>query len=128
MTGFSPTEVKNYVVQGEGARWAKVAMWLSVRAFYARRNFDHMACLVNQVHDACYADAHNSVAFEAAALLHACMEAASEFVENYFGWPIPVPVPSDTTWGASMADELKVEGVRERAKHYREWLRTNYIK
>ena len=127
-TGFSPTEVKNYVVQGEGARWAKVAMWLSVRAFYARRNFDHMACLVNQVHDACYADAHNSVAFEAAALLHACMEAASEFVENYFGWPIPVHVPSDTTWGASMADELKVEGVRERAKHYREWLRTNYIK
>lgn len=126
-TGFSPTEIKNYIVQGEGARWAKVAMWLSVRAFYARRNFGGKALLVNQVHDACYADSHNSVRKEAAALLHACMEASSEFMESYFGWHIPVPVPSDTKWGPSMADEFEIEGVREAAKVYREELTRNYI-
>ncbi len=124
---FSPTQIKNYVVQGEGGEWAKAAEWLAVRAFYARRNFNHRALLVNQVHDAQYADAAPEAAFEAAALLHACMEAASDFMEWYFSWPIPVPVPSDTTWGASMMDEEKIPGVLERAASYRAELRRDYM-
>lgn len=127
-TGFSPTEIKNYIVQGEGGEWAKAAMWLSVRAFYFYENFNSLALLVNQVHDACYADAGDSVAFEAAALLHACMEAASELMETYFGWSIPVHVPSETKWGANMSEEHSIEGLKERAKFYREFLTTNYIK
>ena len=127
-SGFSPTEVKNYIVQGEGATWAKAAMWLAVRGYYHFNNFGGKAVLVNQVHDACYADADDSVVLEAAALLHASMEAASEFMETYFGWPIPVHVPSDTKVGNSMADEHGIEGVVERAVFYREFLRTNYIK
>jgi hypothetical protein len=102
-------------------------MWLAVRAFYKRRNFGHLALLVNQVHDALYADAHKDVAFEAAALLHACMEAASDFMEYYFGWSIPVPVPSDTTWGASMMDDVGVPGVTDRAKEFRVELRALYM-
>jgi hypothetical protein len=107
-TSFSPTEVKNYPVQGGGGEWAKAAMWLAVRAFYARRNFDGQALLVNQVHDALYADAHTDIALDAAALLHACMEEASTFMEWYFAWDIPVPVPSDTSWGANMLEEGKM--------------------
>lgn len=124
---FSPTEIKNYEVQGEGGEWAKAAMWLAVRAFYKRRNFGHFALLVNQVHDALYADAGPEVAFEAAALLHACMEAASDFMEYYFGWTIPVPVPSETTWGASMMDDVNVPGVADRAKELRVELRALYM-
>jgi DNA polymerase-1 len=124
---FSPTEIRNYVVQGLGGEWAKAAMWLSVRAFYARRNFDHLALLVNQVHDANYVDAHDSVAFEAAALLHACMEAASDFMEFWFKWPLPLPVPSDTTWGLSMMDEEEIPGVKERAAVLRTELRQQYM-
>ena len=127
-SGFSPTEIKNYVVQGEGAMWAKAAMWLVVRAYYARRNFDGKALLINQVHDACYADAHKDVAFEAAALLHACMEAASELMETYFGWNIPVHVPSDTMMGDSMAEEKKIEGIKERAAELRIEITKQYIK
>lgn len=124
---FSPTEIKNYIVQGEGGEWAKAAMWLAVRAFYARRNFNHLALLVNQVHDAVYADSDETVAFDAAALLHASMEAASDFMEWYFDWPIPVPVPSDTSWGASMMDEDRIPGVKDRAKVLREDLRALYM-
>lgn len=124
---FSPTEIKNYVVQGEGGEWAKAAMWLAVRAFYARRNFGHLGLLVNQVHDALYADADKSVALEAAALLHACMEAASEFMEWFFKWPVPVPVPSDTTWGASMMEEERIAEVKELAKPLRQQLRAEYM-
>jgi hypothetical protein len=127
LASFSPTEERNYPVQGTGGTWAKAALWLSVRAFYERRNFNHMALLVNQVHDAEYADAHNSVKLEAAALLHACMEASSEFIEYLFDWELPLPVPSETTAGASMLDESRVPGMKELAAQYRQELRANYM-
>lgn len=124
---FSPTEIRNYVVQGTGGEWAKAAMWLSVRAFYSRNNFGGKALLVNQVHDAVYADAHDDVALQAASLLHACMEGASDFMEYWFKWPIPVPVPSDTSWGTSMMDEDKIEGLKELASDMRKELREQYM-
>jgi len=110
---YSPPEVRNYEVQGGGAEWAKAAMWLAVRAYYSLQNFDGQAVLVNQVHDACYADAAEEVAPKAAALLHVAMEHASPFIESYFNWPQPVYVPSDTTWGSSMIEEKKPEGMHE---------------
>lgn len=127
-SNFTPTEIKNYPVQGEGGEWAKAAMWLAVRSFYKMRNFGGKGLLVSQVHDACYGDFHNDVKFEAAALLHACMESASEFMQYYFGWHQPVHVPSETTWGSSMIEEADIPGVKDRAKHYREQLRQDYMK
>lgn len=124
---FSPTEIKNYEVQGTGGEWMKAAMWLMVRAWYARKNFDGFSLLVNTVHDAAYTDSHKRVALEAAALLHACMEAASDFMAYWFNWDIPLPVPSDTTWGASMMEEKPVPGVKELAAPLREQLRSRYM-
>jgi len=127
-TSFSPTEIKNYVVQGEGGEWAKAAMWLAIRAFYARNNFGGLGLLVNQVHDALYADADESVALETAALLEACMLAASEFMEWYFDWTVPVPVPSETVMGANMMAEEPIRGdFPERVKAYRMGIRAEYI-
>lgn len=106
ITSFSPTEVKNYVVQGGGGEWAKAAMWLAIRVFYKTGNLNGQALLVNQVHDALYVDAAKEVAVTAAAMLHACMEAASEFMEYLFDWKVPVPVPSETMMGPNMMEEL----------------------
>lgn len=125
-SGFSPTEIKNYIVQGSGAEWAKAAMWIAVRAFYKLNNFDGKAVLVNQVHDACYVDAHPDVAMHAAKLIHASMEAASPFMEWYFGWKQPLNVPSDTTWGHSMAEDLPVEGLDDGLDEVREFVRKVY--
>lgn len=127
--GFSPTEIKNYVVQGTGGEWAKAAMWLAIRAFYKRRNFNHLALLVNQVHDALYGDFAKEVKDEASALLHACMEGASEFMEFYFGWNVPVPVPSVTECGPNMmqSSEMKDPAWLEAAKLYRTELRSLYM-
>jgi len=120
---FSPTEIKNYTSQGTGGEWAKAGMYISVYMFYKYRNFNGLALLINQVHDANYADAHPDVAFKAAALLHACMESASDYMEYFFDWDIPVPVPSDTTWGSSMKDEEKIPGIKELAAVYRKEIR-----
>src|SRR5690606_20996590 len=81
----SPTEIKNYIVQGSGSEWAKAACWLAVRLFYATGNLGALALLVNQVHDACYADADEREKDNAAAMLRAAMECASEFISWYFG-------------------------------------------
>lgn len=125
---FSPTEIANYEVQGAGGEWAKAAMWLAVRAFYKRRNFEGLALLVNMVHDALYADSHKSVLMKSGALLHACMEAASDFIEYWFKWEIPVPVPSDTVHGDSMAEETKFGGeFKTLAAQYRDELRAEYM-
>ena len=124
---FSPTEIKNYVAQGAGGEWMKAAMWLTVRAFYARKNFYGLALIVNTVHDAAYVDSSQEVAIQAAAVLHACMEAASDFMEYWFKWAIPLPVPSDTSWGASMADEDKIPDLMEHAAPLRIELRKQYM-
>jgi DNA polymerase I-like protein with 3'-5' exonuclease and polymerase domains len=126
-SSFSPTEIKNYEVQGEGGEWAKAAAWLAVREFYRNQCWGQRGLLVNQVHDAVYADAAPEVAFEVAATLHACMEGASDFMEWYFNWPIPVPVPSDTSWGKSMMDEESIPGVKDRAATLRQELRSRYM-
>lgn len=126
-SSFSPTEAKNYIVQGSGAEWAKAACWLLVREFYRRDNFGGLALLINQVHDAAYADAHADVAEEAAAVIHACMELASPFMETYFNWHCPVHVPSETTYGRSMAEELKVPNVKANAEAIKPELYDRYI-
>lgn len=106
-SSFSPTEIKNYGVQGTGAEVMKAAMWLAVRAFY-RARLDGglpLSRIINTVHDAQYVDSPAEERERAAALLHACMENATDFLQRAFKWQIPVPVPSDTTWGPSMAVE-----------------------
>ena len=126
---FSPTEIKNYIVQGTGGEWAKAAMWLALKLFYKYKNFGGLALLVNQVHDAIYGDFDASVSLRAAAALHAAMEEASTFMEWYFGWPIPVPVPSDTTIGKTMKDEDKVTdpSFPELVKQFKHELRQSFM-
>lgn len=102
---FSPTEIKNFIVQGTGGEVMKAAMYLTVREFYRRGNFSGLALIVNTVHDAAYLDAHNKVAVEAAAVLHACMLEASTYMEWRFKWELPVHIPSDTVMGNSMMEE-----------------------
>jgi Autographiviridae DNA polymerase len=125
---FSPTEEKNYIVQGTGGEWAKAAMWLLVRAFYAVKNFGGLAVLVNQVHDANYADADTSVATKAAALMHACMDEASTLMEKQFNWIIPLPVPTETKYGRSMIEENDMpDGFKDQVQSYRKWVRDTFI-
>jgi DNA polymerase-1 len=107
---FSPTEIKNYPVQGTGGEWAKASMYLSLRAFYRMyvtepERWHGKAMLVNQVHDAVYVDAAESIATEAAALLHASMLEASVYMEWWFKWPLPLGVPCETKMGDNMMEE-----------------------
>lgn len=105
---FSPTERKNYIVQRGGAQIMKAAMYLTVKEMYQRQNFGGLACLVNTVHDAQYVDAHPQVKAQAAALLHACMVVATAYWVHWHKADWEIAVPSDTSWGPSMAVEEPV--------------------
>ena len=128
-SAFSPTERKNYEVQGEGAEIMKAAMWLAVREFYRHRNWGGLALLVNTVHDAQYADADPSVRAEVAQVLHSCMESATDFFCYWFKWQLSVPVPSDTVQGANMGEEIpyKSDAFKARAKELRTELAARYM-
>lgn len=125
---FSPTERMNYPVQGLGAQVMKSAMWLAVREWYKRDNFGGRCVLVNTVHDACYFDTAPEVREEAAALLHACMTAASQFMEFWFKWELPLPVPSDTVLGKNMGEENKCnsEAFKARSKELHDSITAEY--
>lgn len=125
---FSPPEIKNYIVQGSGGEWAKAAMALAIRSFYKHGNFGMLALLVNQVHDALYQDADASVLIQSSAMLHACMEEASAYMEFLFGWEVPVMVPSETKHGKSMLEERDLPPeFKPQVDVYRKWVRDTYM-
>lgn len=125
---FSPTEIRNYVVQGTGGEWTKAAMYLSLRAFYRVRNFQNKALLTNSVHDAIYVDAAESVHHDAAAMLQAAMLEASTFMEWWFKWDIPLGVPTETKVGENMmAERNPGPGFAEKVEKYREVIRREFI-
>jgi DNA polymerase I-like protein with 3'-5' exonuclease and polymerase domains len=107
-TSFTPTEIKNYPVQGTGGEFAKAAMWLAIRYYYKHGNWGGLALLVNQVHDALYNDCDPSVALTATAAMHAALVEASAFMEYWFDWTIPVPVPVATGYGPNMMEEQRM--------------------
>ncbi len=102
---FTPTEIKNYEVQGLGAEVAKMAMWLSLEALYARPEWSGKVLLINQVHDAVYLDTHPDYTQEAAAVLHECLLRSVQALRDACGWDMIIDVPAETTYGPCMAVE-----------------------
>lgn len=125
---FSPPEIKNYIVQGEGGEWAKAAMSLAIRSYYKHGNFGMLALLVNQVHDALYQDCDASVLVQSSAMLHACMEEASAYMEYLFKWEVPVAVPSETKHGRSMLEERDLPPeFKPQVEVSRKWVRDTFM-
>lgn len=125
---FNPTEIKNYVVQGTGGEFAKAAMYLALRAFYRKHNFNEQALLVNQVHDAIYIDVSEAYTKEASALLEACMLEATNFMEYWFNWPMPVGVPCETKYGKNMMEEHSFDAdFKNAVQNFRAVVREDFI-
>ncbi|WEL95565.1 DNA polymerase I [Xanthomonas phage vB_XooS_NR08] len=126
---FSSTTTKNYPVQGTGGEWMKAAMALILQQWYARGNFGGRSLIVNTVHDAAYIDSAPEAAKESMALLHACMEEASRYIEHQFNWRLHIDVPSETTIGPSMADEGEgPDGWKDLVPEYRKQINNTFNK
>ena len=102
---YKDTQLANYWCQGEAGFMMAVSMGRIVRHFIAERWYDNKVCLINNVHDAAYADAADEdVGRRAAIAMRDIMADAPRYMTEI--WPAynmaHVPFPAAAEMGSSM--------------------------
>ena len=102
--GFSPTERKNWPIQGEGGFVVQAMLGYLFRKFNKENNWDGRALLVNTVHDCVWLDMHKSVVDEVIPAASAIMEAVPSMYKRNFKIDVPVPFPVEAEVGPNMLE------------------------
>ena len=100
-TGFSPTERKNYPMQGEGGFVMQTMLGKVWRYFVANDNFNNEVLLVNSVHDCLLLDGKNDEILKPVREdVHRILETVPEvFNKAYPELKVTVPFPAETEVG-----------------------------
>lgn len=102
-TGFSPTERKNYPVQGFGGEIVQTMLGILFRYMLENDRFGGEVLLVNTVHDCVWLDGVDSKIAEVAKKAQAILESVPQvFNEAYNTLDIDVPFPCETEVGKDM--------------------------
>ncbi len=103
-TGFSPTERKNYPMQGEGGFVMQTMLGKVWRYFVANDGFNGDVLLVNSVHDCLLLDGKNdTVITPVHQAVHRILETVPQvFNEAYPELNVTVPFPAETEVGADL--------------------------
>lgn len=104
--GFSPTERKNYPVQGVGGEVVQTMLGIVYRWLLDNDHFGGLVKLINTVHDSIYLDIHKSMVEQVVPTVKAIMEAVPRKYQKDFGLAIPVPFPVEAEVGLSMYDVI----------------------
>ncbi len=107
---FSPTQLKNYPVQGTGGEFVQAVLGLLFRHFVSNDNYGGKALLVNTVHDCVWADVHKDVLHQVAPDMIRIMQSIPEYYNTRYNMNINVPFPVEAEYGPNMMD----------LKHYHE--------
>lgn len=101
---FSPTEMKNYPVQGTGGELVQMILGKLWRWFIAKDFFGDQAFLVNTVHDCVWADCHKDVVDTVVKGMKKIMQAIPHFLKVHFNINCPVSFPVDAEVGLNMLE------------------------
>ena len=104
MDTFSPTEMKNYPVQGTGGELVQMVLGQLWRWFVKNDFFGHNAYIVNTVHDCVWADCHKSVVDKVVKGMVKIMQAIPHFLKVFFNIDCPVKFPVDAEVGKNMLE------------------------
>jgi DNA polymerase I-like protein with 3'-5' exonuclease and polymerase domains len=105
---FSPTEVKNYFVQGLATGdIVPLAVGQLYRALYAS-NLKGTR-LINTVHDSVMLDSPDYEAAQAAVLTRQVLKNTPAAFEKVFGKPFPLPLNVGVSWGPNWLDQSAFE-------------------
>lgn len=107
---FSPSELKNYMVQG-GATGDKVPLCLG-KLFRILKNdptLKDLCLMVNTVHDSVLFDVHKDVLHTALTTIKDTMERTPEFYEEAFGYKMPLPLKVELSCGPNWLDQHEVK-------------------
>jgi DNA polymerase I-like protein with 3'-5' exonuclease and polymerase domains len=102
--GFSPTERKNWPVQGDGGFVVQAMLGYLFRYFNKNSNFNGKAFLVNTVHDCVWLDVHKDVADTVVPMVQQILEAVPSMYKRAFNIDVPVRFPVDAEVGPNMLD------------------------
>lgn len=103
-TSFSPTQMKNYSVQGICGEIMLMCIGIAFREFNKRDNFGGRALLVNTVHDCIWLDCHKDVYKEAVTLLYGIMTSAHKYIEDRYGFKPNVIFRAEAETGPNMLE------------------------
>lgn len=103
LTGFSPTERKNYPIQGEGGFIMQTMLGCLWRWFLRNNHWDGKALLINTVHDSCYLDIHKSVVHDVLPGSIQILSAVRRRFKSQFNIETGVDFNVDAEIGKSMA-------------------------
>jgi DNA polymerase-1 len=107
---FSPTELKNYMVQG-GATGDKVPLAVGM-LFRVLRNHDTLkdkCLLINTVHDSVMFDVQKNALTHALLVIKQTMESVPEEYERVFGYKMPLPLKVGVSIGPNWLDQKEIE-------------------
>jgi DNA polymerase I-like protein with 3'-5' exonuclease and polymerase domains len=102
--GFSPTERKNWPIQGDGGFAVQAMLGYLFRYMNKHHNFDNKAFLVNTVHDCVWLDVHEDVVAQVVPAAKAILESVPTMYKRAFNMTIPVKFPTDSEIGPNMLD------------------------
>jgi len=102
--GFSPTERKNWPVQGDGGFVVQAMLGYLFRYFNKHSNFDGNAFIVNTVHDCVWLDVHEDYLHTVVPAAKAILESVPTMYKRAFNIDIPVKFPTDAEVGLNMLD------------------------
>jgi len=103
---FSPTERKNWPIQGTGGEIVQTMSGKIWRWFILNDRFNGDACLVNTVHDCFWLDMKKEIAPTVMGGVKKLMEAIPKYFNQQFSLDIDVPFPVEMEIGNNML-ELK---------------------
>lgn len=101
---FSPTQLKNYPVQGTGGEFVQAVLGLLFRFFNENDNWGGNAFLVNTVHDCVWADIHEDYVDIVVPKMIEIMQSIPEYFNSRYGMNITVPFPVEAELGLNMME------------------------
>ena len=102
-TGFSPTERKNYPVQGTGGEIVQAMLGKVFRYFIENDRFGGKLLLVNTVHDCIWLDGEADLVAKHAPIIQGILESVPEVFNKAFPkLNVEVPFPCETEVGDDM--------------------------
>ena len=104
LVGFSPTERKNWPIQGTGGEIVQTMLGCLWRWLIANDRFDNKAWLCNTVHDCVWLDMHKSVTNKVVPTACKILEAVPHKFNKDFDMDITVPFPVEAEVGPNMYD------------------------
>lgn len=104
-TGFKPTKIKNYQVQGVAGEILKLILGRLYREFKKRPHFDASTLLINTVHDSVMVDTVPENLQEVQTLLQEVMESVPVLVQERYGLDFNVPVRCEVKSGENWSME-----------------------